>query len=56
MDIFYFSDARVVFSPTEYTVMEDVGQMFFTIELLTSTERQLEYSLNVSSGTARGVL
>ena len=51
---YIFPDAVVVFSPTEYTVTEDVRRMSLFIELLTSTGRQLEYSLNTSSGNATG--
>ena len=52
--IHFPSDAVVVFNPTEYTVIEDVGQMSVIIELLTSTGRQLEYVLNTLPGNATG--
>ena len=46
--------ARVIFNPLEYTVAENASEINFIIELLTSTERQLEFRVNVSSGSAKG--
>ena len=48
--------AIVVFNPVEYTVAEDAGRINFIIELLTSTERQLTITLNVSAGSAQGTI
>ena len=53
---FGFSVAMVVFNPVQYTVAEDAGEINFIIELLTSTERQLRFNLNVSSGSAQGIM
>ena len=47
--------AIVVFNPVEYTVAEDAGSINFVTELLTSTERQLSITLNVSDGSAQGI-
>ena len=46
--------ATVVFNPVEYTVAENAGIINFIIELLTSSERQLSITLNVSAGSAQG--
>lgn len=46
----------MVFNPVEYTVAEDAGEINFITELLTSTERQLRFTLNVSAGSAQGIV
>ena len=46
----------MVFNPIQYTVAEDAGQVTFIIEVLTSTERQLNFVVNVSAGTTQGTI